>query len=110
MKTFNEALAFALELCALAALAVWGAHAGGATGVKVALAVTAPLLAALVWGMFVAPKASVKLSSASKFAIACLVFAAAAAGLIDAGHAVLGAVLAAAFLANRLILVALGER
>jgi hypothetical protein len=110
MKPLNEALAFVLELCALAALAVWGAHTGGTAAVKIVLAVAAPLLAAVVWGRFVAPRAPVKLSSGWKFAIACVVFAAATAGLIDAGHTVLGIVLAAAFLANRLILMALGER
>jgi hypothetical protein len=110
MKALNEALAFILELCALAALAVWGAHTGGTTAIKILLAVAAPLAAAIAWGRFVAPRAPVTLSSVRKFAIACVVFAAATAGLIDAGHAVLGIVLAVAFLANRLILMALGER
>jgi hypothetical protein len=105
MTQANEALAFALELAALAALAVWGAHVGG-----VAPAIAAPLAAAVFWGVFVAPKASVDLSSAAKFALACVVFAWASAGLIDTGRTWLGIGLAAAFVANRAALVALGDR
>lgn len=110
MKVLNDGIAFVLELCALAALAVWGARAGGTTAVKIVLAVAAPLVAAIVWGRFVAPRAPVKLSSGPKLMIGSAVFAAAAAGLIDAGHVVLGAALAAAFVANRAVAFALGER
>jgi hypothetical protein len=105
MTAINEAVAFVLELAALAALAVWGAHVGG-----VAPAIAAPLVAAVFWGLLIAPKASVKVSSGVKFALACVVFACASAGLIDAGRTWLGAGLAVVFLANRLVLVALGER
>jgi hypothetical protein len=110
MKTFNELLAFLLELCALAALAVWGIHAADGTAAKIALAVGAPLVAAIVWGRFVAPRAPTELSSRARFAMASLIFAAAAAGLIAAGYTLFGIALAAAFLINRLVLVAMGER
>ena len=46
-----------LELAALAALAYWGAVTPDSTVLKVVLAIGAPLLAALVWGTFVSPKA-----------------------------------------------------
>jgi hypothetical protein len=57
MRATNLALRFLLELCLLAALAVWGAQAGGSVVADVALPGLAPVPAAAVWGMFVAPRA-----------------------------------------------------
>ncbi len=102
MTALNLALAFVLELAALAALAVWGVHADG-----VVLGVAAPLLAAVLWGALIAPNAAVTLSGRMRFALACVVFACASAGLIDARHTGLGIALAVAFLANRAALAAL---
>jgi hypothetical protein len=53
----NDGLRFLLELAALASLVYWGfAEYGGV--VQWVLGIGAPLLAAVVWGAFVAPKAS----------------------------------------------------
>ena len=52
--------AFVSELAALAALAafaVWGWSAGGSTGWRLVLAVAAPAVAGLLWGVFAAPRA-----------------------------------------------------
>ena len=57
MGSANDGLRFTLELAALTALAYWGfAEHDGA--VQWLLGLGAPLLAAVVWGAFVAPKAS----------------------------------------------------
>jgi hypothetical protein len=50
-------IAFLLELCALAALASWGVHVGGGPATKTALAIGAPLLAAVLWGLYSQPPA-----------------------------------------------------
>ena len=57
LKMANLALAFLLELCALAAFAWWGYQTGQGTLAKIALAVGAPLVVAVFWGLFVAPRA-----------------------------------------------------
>ena len=57
MRWANDGLRFFLELAALTSLAYWGfAEHDGA--VQWLLGLGAPLLAAVVWGAFVAPKAS----------------------------------------------------
>jgi hypothetical protein len=48
---------FVLELAALAALGYWGFTTGGDTLTKIVLGLGAPLLAAVLWGLFVSPKA-----------------------------------------------------
>jgi membrane protein YdbS with pleckstrin-like domain len=52
MLAFNLALVFALEIAASVALAVVGAELGG-----VVLAIAFPVVAAVLWGLFAAPKA-----------------------------------------------------
>ena len=55
----NLALRFLLELAALAALAYGGYQATDATAARWALAIALPAVAALAWGVFVAPKRAV---------------------------------------------------
>lgn len=55
----NLALAFVLELCSLAALGYWGVSVGGGLVTKTALELGALLFAAVLWGLFAAPRAPV---------------------------------------------------
>ncbi len=74
------ALVFLDELLLMAALAVWGASAGGWP-----LAVVAPLVGVTVWFLFASPKARFGGPVARPLA-KVLVLVAATAGLVVAGH------------------------
>jgi hypothetical protein len=104
MEAANLALRFVLELCALAALGYWGWQAGGSTAPSVALAVAAPLAAAVLWGCFVAPKRRFEVSEAVKLGVELLVFGAAVAGLVAAGAWPLGLALGIVYAVNRLMI------
>jgi len=94
VRAANLVVRFLLELSALAATAYWGfATASGLT--QWVLGLGAPALVAVVWGLFVSPKAKVELPRPAQFAIELLVFAAAAVALVAADQPVLGIVLAA---------------
>lgn len=82
----NETLAFLLELIALATLSWWGLHAGDGALIHVLLGVGAPVLTAVVWGLFAAPKARVRLPLAGVFAVKVLIFAATTAAIDDLGR------------------------
>jgi predicted lysophospholipase L1 biosynthesis ABC-type transport system permease subunit len=90
----NLVARFLCELAALAALAVWGAQASDDPAVKVLLGVTAPLLLAAVWGMWVAPRSARRAPDPLRAGIEVLVFGAAVAGLVDAGHTAFAVALA----------------
>jgi hypothetical protein len=99
----NEALAFLLEIVALGALAYWGFHVGNGGAAKAVLAIGAPLLAAVAWGLFAAPRARFKVPLAAVLVVKALVFGAATAALVATGHLVLAAVFAVVVTANTAI-------
>jgi hypothetical protein len=110
IKAANLALRFVLELCAFAALAYWGARTGTSTVAKVALGVGAPLLAVVAWGLFVAPRARIKVSEPTRLAVEVLVFGAAVAGLAATGRTTLALVLAVAVAVNSTLVRVWSER
>ncbi len=96
------ALAFASELAALAALAFWGWTVPGSTLPRVLLAVGAPVLAAVLWGVFAAPRAPVRVLALAVL-VKLLVFGSAVAALAATGHPRLAVVLAVAAAAGSLL-------
>ncbi len=94
MKEANLGLRFLLELCLLAALAYVGLQ------VSVVLAVLAPLVAAVVWGLFVSPKARFPLPLGLWLAVQAVLFGAAIIGLVAVGSVVLGVVFGVLVVAN----------
>ena len=100
LKWTNLGLAFALELCMLAAFAYWGARTGEGVLAKVALGVGAPLLVAIIWGLFMAPKAAFPLSMPVHTALFLLIFGVAAFALARAGQPTLAIVLAVVSVLN----------
>jgi len=94
MKEANLAVRFLLELCLLAALAYAGLQ------VDIVLAVLAPLVAAVVWGLFVSPKARFPLSRPLWVGVQVVLFGAAVVGLVASGQGVLGSIFGVAVAVN----------
>ena len=86
VKNGNLGLRFGLELASLAALAAWGWTAVSALWLRLALAVIAPSIAGVAWGLFVSPKARIRAPWAARAGVEAAVFAAAAAGLFAMGR------------------------
>jgi hypothetical protein len=98
----NLALAFVLELCALAALCYWGVSVGGGPFTKTALGLGAPLCAAVLWGLFAAPRAPVSVPLLA-LGTKVLVFGSAALALYVTGHSTLAIVFALIVVANAVL-------
>ena len=109
-RAANLAVRFALELCMLAALGYTGFQLGDGIATGIALAVALPLAAAIVWGVAIARKARRRAPDPGRAVLELFIFAAAAAGLVVTGQAVLGLVLAAAALVNVALLFAWDQR
>jgi len=109
IKAANLALRFLLELCALGALGYWGFKTGGVLITKIGLGIGAPLVAAVVWGVFVSPRAPVALPGPLSLILQALVFGSAAAALAYAGHHSLALLFVAVVVINAILMYAWGQ-
>ncbi len=109
IKSGNLAAAFLLELCALAALGYWGVQVGGGTLAKIALGVGAPVLTAVVWALFIAPRAVMPVPYVINQALRILVFGLAVAGLAVTGQPIWAWVLGEALVVNFTLTWVLGK-
>jgi Protein of unknown function (DUF2568) len=108
MRSLALTAKFLLELCALAALAYWGATTGPLV-VNVLLGIGAPLVAAVVWGIWAAPRSSRRLSGGARLVVESAVFAAAALALVAAGAPVLALIFVVVVVLDTAALLSFGE-
>ena len=83
MKALVLTLRFLTELAMLGILGWWGVATGGSLPADLALGLGAPLAAATVWGMWVAPKARTRLEDPTRLVVEIVLFDLAAAALWD---------------------------
>ena len=75
--TFNDVVAFLVEVAALLVLSAWGFRGGSSLVPKVLLGLGTPTVAIALWGLFAAPR-SVFAVPAARLAVKVLVLGAAA--------------------------------
>ena len=109
IKGANLLLRFLLELFALGALGYWGFKTGDGMLAKVGIGIGAPLVAAVVWAVFVSPQASVQLPAILVLLLQVLVFGAAAAGLVVTGHRALALVFGVIVVVNAILMYVWGQ-
>lgn len=105
LKTINLGVAFLLELAMLAALAYWGLQTDTSLPVRIVLGIGAPLLAALIWARFMAPKSARRLTGVSYLLLKLILFGLATIGLAVAGQPTLAIVFAVVTVINQLLLI-----
>jgi hypothetical protein len=108
MLAANLGIRFLIELAALVALGVFGAHVGGGGLGSIVLAAGLPLVGAILWGAFASPKAAIDVP-ALKIATEVLVLGGAAVALAVVGSAALGAAFAGVVLVNAALLAVLAD-
>jgi hypothetical protein len=105
VKDINLAVRFLMELCVLASLGYWGYWAGNGLLLKWVMVIGAPLVAAIVWGMFVAPKASIAVSGWMHLLLEFLVFAAGVLALYKTNQITLSIIMAIVIILNKILLI-----
>ena len=86
VKGANLLVRFLLELAALAVLGWWGWRTGTSATLRWTLVIALPLVAAVLWGLFAAPKSALDVSGPVKVAVQTLVLGGAAAALLNLGE------------------------
>ncbi|MFR9776489.1 YrdB family protein [Micromonospora sp. MS34] len=109
MKGALLALIFLLELAMLAAAGWWGFTLDAGWSVRLLAGLGAPLLIAVVWGVFCSPKAGVVLPAPAKLAVQAACFVTGGLLLALAGQPVPGAVLVALWALDKALLTHLGD-
>ena len=104
LRAINLGIRFRLELASLAAFAYWGWTLPTARPVRVAAAIGLPLLVAVLWGSFIAPRARVNTGRVGQAGLGLIVFLAAAAALYDRGYSSGAATFAAIAIGSSVIL------
>ena len=108
LRAVNLAVKFLLELGAIAAFAYGGAnHRSGQPAVL--LAIVAPAVAIVLWGIFAAPKSQRRLSRSARVPFELAVFALAVAALLAAASPVAAIIFAIAVVVNAVLLATLGQ-
>ena len=94
---------FATELALLAVLAVAGATASAGLAWRIVLAILGPVLAAVLWGAMIAPRARRRLADPLRLVVEIVIFLASSAALALAGHVIPGIVFAVLAIATAVL-------
>lgn len=105
LKSMNLAIRFLLEFAAVAAVTYWGFTVGDTVATKLILGIGAPLLVVVVWAVFVAPKAVVRLPRSIRHILGLVILILAAVALAGAGQVTLAILFAIVVLVNAALLV-----
>ena len=106
LKLLNITVRFLLELCLLAAVGYWGFATQATWPVKLLLGIGLPVLVAVLWGLFVAPKAVYPLTGLAHTVLEVVLLALGAAALFTSNATTLGWVYAVVLLGNEILLIA----
>lgn len=109
MAFLNLTLRFLLELGALAALCWSGFHLPLPWPARLLVAIGGPLMAAVIWGSYVAPRAPWRVQGWSRLVPELAVFGAASAALFWAGYTRSATIFGAVALVNTLLVHLSGE-
>ncbi|WP_455383144.1 YrdB family protein [Salinispira pacifica] len=108
-KSLNLLLRFLLEIAMLVGFAYWGFTVSGSAAVGVLLGLGAPVVAALMWWLFMAPRAPYRLEGAP-FAVAELAFfGLAVAAVYAAGLHSAAIIFLVVYAVNRALMLALRQ-
>lgn len=109
LKGLNLAVRFLLEICVLAAAGHWGFKTGSGWFLKILLGIGMPLLIAIIWGTFGAPKANMQLHGLMLLVLEIIVFGSGVAALFAMKNYSLAWGFAAIVIVNRILMHVWGQ-
>jgi hypothetical protein len=105
LKAINAGLAFFLELAMLTALGYWGFYGDKSVFAKWILGLGLPLLTAVGWGMFLAPRATYRLGNITGNLLSLILFLLAATVLFYTRQTLLAIIFASTAVVNRMLIL-----
>jgi|SRR5436190_4629157 len=105
LKGINAGIAFLLELAMLAAFGYWGFYGDRGVLPKWLLGIGLPVLVAILWGIFLAPRSAFRLRTIPGNFLSSILFLLAALAVFYTGHTVLAIIFATIAVLNRVIIL-----
>jgi hypothetical protein len=105
LKGLNLLVRFLLELCMLAAVGYWGFKTQSGWVLKILFGIGLPVLIAVLWGLFLAPKATHPLRGISRLPLELILLGSGAVALFASGRANLGWIYLAILAINEVLLL-----
>ena len=105
LKGINLAFRFLLELCMLAAVGYWGFKTQSGWGMKLLLGIGLPVVIAVVWSLFLAPRALSPLRGMTHLLLSLILLGSGAVALFASGHPTLGWMYAIILILNQVLLI-----
>lgn len=105
LKSINIGIRFLLELCILFISGFWGFNTGHNTLLKFLLGLGSPVLFAVVWGTFLAPKSSRRLHEPWLFLLELALFALACWALYSTGKINLTVAFGGLYILNKILML-----
>lgn len=104
-KLLNLGIRFLLELCILIIFGYWGFKTGSNVFMKFLLGLGSPVLFAVAWGTFLAPKSSMRLGEPWLFLLELVLFALAAWALYGTGKVNLTVTFGVIYILNKILMI-----
>ncbi len=104
-KLLNLGIRFLLELCILVIFGYWGFKVGNNSFMKFLFGLGSPILFAVVWGTFLAPKSSMRLGEPWLFLLELGLFALAAWALYSTGKINLTTTFGIIYILNKILMI-----
>ncbi len=104
-KMLNLLVRFLLELCILVIFGHWGFQTGGNRLMKFLLGLGAPILFAVVWGTFLAPKSARRLDEPWLSLLEFVIFALTCWALYSTGKVDLTVAFGGIYILNKILMV-----
>lgn len=105
LKMLNLAVRFLLEAAVLLTMGYWGFKTGNNLWMRLLLGLGSPLLFAVVWGTFLAPKSALRLSQPWLLLLELVVFGLAGWALFSTAKAPLAFAFAALYILNKILMI-----
>lgn len=105
LKVINIGLRFLLELCILVIFGYWGFQTGSNNFMKILLGLGAPILFAVMWGTFLAPKSPMRLHEPWLFLLELVVFSLTCWALYSTGKVDLTVAFGGIYILNKILMV-----
>ncbi len=104
-KTLNLLVRFLLELCILVIFGYWGFKTGNNAWMRFLLGLGSPILFAVVWGTFLAPKSSMRLGAPWLFLVELIIFSLSCWALFSTGKTNLTVAFGVVYIINKVLML-----